>query len=76
MVCLSDRFVAAMTALLDSGRPLVATVARLGGGLIERAKARPDVMVLEVTRANRDALPDEVVARLGALRPPSVPPGP
>jgi len=65
MECLSARFVAAVTALLDSGRPLVATVAARGGGLIENAKRRPDAEVRTVTRENRDTLPPRVLAWLG-----------
>jgi nucleoside-triphosphatase len=65
MECLSARFVAAVTALLDSGRPLVATVAVRGGGLIENAKRRPDAEVRAVTRENRDALPSRILAWLG-----------
>jgi nucleoside-triphosphatase len=61
MECLSPRFVAAMTALLDSGRPLITTVAARGGGLIERAKRRPDVEIWTVTRENREGLPGGVL---------------
>ena len=64
MECLSPRFVAAMTRLLDSGRPVVATVAARGGGFIEGAKRRGDVELWTVSRANRDELPGRVLAWL------------
>ena len=66
MECLSERFVAAMGRLLDSGRVVVATVALRGGGFIADVKRRPDIMVWGVTRANRDVLPAEVLAWIGA----------
>ncbi|MGH9318007.1 MAG: nucleoside-triphosphatase [Thermoanaerobaculia bacterium] len=64
MECLSARFVEAATALLDSRKPVVATIASRGGGLIEGAKRRPDVALWQVTRGNRDALPARVLAWL------------
>ncbi len=64
MECYSARFVAAMRALLARGVPLVATVARRGGGLIAEVKERPDCVLWEVTRANRDELPARIEAWL------------
>jgi nucleoside-triphosphatase len=61
MECFSPRFVAAMRSLLDGGRPLVATVARKGGGLIAEVRSRADAELWEVTRGNRDSLPRAVV---------------
>jgi nucleoside-triphosphatase len=70
MECLSPRFVTAVTALLDSPKLLVATIAARGGGFIERARGRPDVEVWTVTRENRDGLPEKTLAwlreRIGA----------
>jgi nucleoside-triphosphatase len=60
MECLSAAFVEATTLLLDGGRPLVATVAQRGGGLIAEAKRRRDAEVWTVTLTNRDTLPDRV----------------
>jgi nucleoside-triphosphatase len=62
MECLSRAFVAAMRHLIDSGVPLVATVAVRGGGFIEEVKRRPDVELWTVTTATREALPDRIVA--------------
>ncbi len=61
MECLSEKFVTALTKLLDSGPPVVATVARQGGGFIAGVKRRPDVELHEVTRQNRDEMPDTIL---------------
>jgi nucleoside-triphosphatase len=54
--------VAAVRRLLDGPVPLVATVALKGSGLIEEAKGRSGVRLVEVTAANRDGLPAELEA--------------
>lgn len=64
MECLSARFVAAMRALLETANPMVATIARRGAGFIAEVKARPDVVLWEITRANRESMPDRVLAWL------------
>lgn len=69
MECLSERFCAAMRRLLDRPRPVLATVALHGGGLIAEVKARDDVLMGRVTQANRDRMPDRIVQRLSALLP-------
>jgi nucleoside-triphosphatase len=61
MECLSAAFVRATERLIDSGRPLVATVAQRGGGFIDDVKRRRDVDVWTVTRTTRDTLPDRIV---------------
>lgn len=68
MECLSPRFVAAVRALLDSDRPVVATVGERGGGLIAEVKRRADVEVWEITPQSRDAMPARVLARLEETR--------
>lgn len=60
MECFSKRFVAAIEALLDSKRLLIATVALKGGGLMATVKHRPDIELWTVTKSNRDALPERV----------------
>jgi nucleoside-triphosphatase len=67
MECLSTRFVAAMRRLLDDKR-VVATIAQHGEGFIAEVKRRPDCELWTVTRANRDALPRQLLERL-ATRP-------
>lgn len=64
MECLSTRFVQAVTRLLDSTKPVVATIGRRGTGLVAEAKRRPDAELWEVTPSNRDALPDRTLAWL------------
>lgn len=65
MECLSEQFVAAMGRLLESGKPVVATVALHGEGLIDEVKRRPGIQLWQVTRKNRDRLPDDILAWLG-----------
>jgi nucleoside-triphosphatase len=65
MECLSARFVARMRALLDSDRPIVASVARRGAGFIEEVKGRADVELWEISPQNRDALVERILAWLG-----------
>ncbi|MBI4192968.1 MAG: AAA family ATPase [Betaproteobacteria bacterium] len=64
MECLSPRFISAMRDLLGSGRVVIATIARHGEGFIRAVKARPDCMLWEVTRENRDRFPAEILAWL------------
>jgi len=64
MECFSPRFVTTVQGLLDGPTPVVATVAVRGGGFISEVKARPDVQIWNVTRANRDALPDRLARAL------------
>ncbi len=67
MEVFSDVFVAEVRACLDSQLPVVGTVHRRGTtGLIGEVKERDDVDVVEVTEANRDALPDDLVERVRA----------
>ncbi len=64
MECFSERFRSLVLEILDSGTPLLATIARTGGGLIAEIKRRRDVEILELTMSNRDRLIGDVVARL------------
>jgi len=67
MECLSRRFVTAVGALLDSGRPVVASVAQLGGGFPAAVRARPDATLLELTWKNRDEIPGRIAEWLNAV---------
>jgi nucleoside-triphosphatase len=62
MECLSERFIAHMRRLLDGRVPVVATVAQRGTGFIAEVKRRKDCELWTLTRGNRDALPDEILA--------------
>lgn len=75
MECLAPRFVSAMEDLLDSGRVVIATIARHGEGFIRAVKARSDCVLWEVTRANRDRLPAQILAWLAERVPASAAPG-
>jgi nucleoside-triphosphatase len=66
MECLSPRFVTAMRALLDSPKTVVAAIAQRGGGFIAEVKQRKDAELWELTRENRDGLPEQVLAWLTA----------
>ncbi len=67
MECFSPAFKRLLRKLLDAARPVVATIARHGGGMIAEAKGRSDVTVYEVTRRNRDRLVGEVAAFVDGL---------
>lgn len=66
MECLAARFVAGMRRILAGSIPLVATIARRGGGFIAEVKGRRDCELRSLTRANRDAMPGEILAWLAA----------
>lgn len=61
---------AAVRGILGGPVPVVATVARRGGGLIAEVKRRPDAELRTVTRATRDALPGAIAEWLRAHAPP------
>ncbi|UCD17226.1 MAG: NTPase [Candidatus Zixiibacteriota bacterium] len=62
MECFSSEFENLLENILDSEKRLIATVARRGGGIIERIKRRRDIILFEVTTANRDSLLKKIVA--------------
>ena len=64
MECLSERFIAHMRRTLDGRVPLIATVAKRGERFIAEVKRRKDCEVLTLTRANRDAMPKQLLAWL------------
>lgn len=65
MECLSPKFIAAMRALLNGDKAVVATVAEKGVGFIAEVKRRRDIELWRVTAANRASLVARVIARLG-----------
>src|SRR5262249_46836411 len=67
MECLSSAFVEAVMRLLDSGRPLIATVAQRGAGFIADVKRHPDAELWQGMRETRDGLPARLVRWLGGL---------
>ena len=61
MECLSRIFVAGMRSVLDSGKPVIASVAKKGEGLISEVKKRQDSVIWEVTHQNRNDLPYSIL---------------
>jgi nucleoside-triphosphatase len=61
----SERFRAAVGFLFDADIPIVATVHAHRHPFTDALKGRDDVEVRRVTRANRDALPEQILAILG-----------
>ena len=68
MECFSAVFVERMRRALDSGVPVIATVAQRGPGFIAEVKARDDCELWRLTRANRDSMPEEILAWLATRR--------
>ena len=64
MECLSPRFVAAMERLWSAPVALLVTVAEKGGGYMARIKSKPGAHLITVTPANRDGLPERILAML------------
>ena len=61
MECLSPQFVAAMERLWGQPAPLLITVAEKGGGYMAVSRKKPDKLLITVTPANRDELPDMIL---------------
>jgi nucleoside-triphosphatase len=64
METFSARFVEAVGKLLDGEKPVVATIALHGGGVIRRIRNRTDATTITVTPSNRDALPADLFQQL------------
>jgi nucleoside-triphosphatase len=64
MECLSARFVSAMRGLLDSTSPIVATIGIRGAGFLAEVRRRADADLWQVTRRNRDEMPERALAWL------------
>ena len=63
MECLSRVFVGAVTSILDSQVPVLATVAAKGAGFIGLVKTRPNVEIEFVSPQTRDRLTETIVRR-------------
>ncbi len=70
MECLSQRFVAAVQRLFASEKPVLATVAQKGGGLISEVKSFPGTKLFSLTRKNRDATIAGILDTLSFMRKP------
>lgn len=67
MECLSARFIELLKQLLDSASVVIATIARGGAGFIADTKRRPDCLLYDVTRTNRDELAATVTDKAESL---------
>ena len=67
MECLSHRFVDTMRMLIAGDRPVIATVGKRGSGFIAEVKRMPECTLWDITRANRDAMPEHILAWLDAV---------
>jgi len=67
METFSEAFCQTVLETLDGGNPLFGTIVQRSTVFSNRIKARPDVEVIEVTLANRDALVDFLLDRLCEL---------
>jgi nucleoside-triphosphatase len=64
MELLSAKFRNRLIDLLARPSNILATIAKKGKGFIEQLKARNDVELIEVTRANRDRLVKEIAEKI------------
>jgi nucleoside-triphosphatase len=62
MECHCPQFVTTMRRLLGEQIPVVATIALRGAGFIAEVKNRPNALIVVVTQANRQALPEQIAA--------------
>ncbi len=62
----SENFCARIVRCLDAAKPCLATIQSRPGALLNSIRARSDVELIEVTRANRDALPAALATALRA----------
>lgn len=69
MECFSTQFKAVVTALLNSSKTVVATIALKGDGFIQWIKQRTDCRLVTVTHSNRNHLvetvAEDILASLG-----------
>ena len=67
MECLSARFIKTISDVLNSEKPLIATIAQKGSGLIAELKKRSDVQLFTLTREKQDDLFKEICSVLSVL---------
>jgi len=68
MECLSPGFVATVRELFTSDKPVLATVAKKGGGLIAEVKGLEGATLFNLTRQNRDETIAEISRILSFLK--------
>ena len=67
MECLSDIFTKIISEILNSEKPLVATIAQKSGGLIAELKKRSDVQLFTLTRENQEDTVSQICSILSVL---------
>lgn len=68
MECFSKKFVDAVRKLFESDKPVLATVAKKGSGLISEVKNCPNIKFFNLTSANREKVATEILKKLSFLR--------
>ncbi len=63
MECLSPKFIDAVRCLLDSEKPLLATIAKKGPAFISQVKTHPGAALYTLTESNRTELADEIIRK-------------
>jgi nucleoside-triphosphatase len=61
MECMSRFFTELIGRLLDSEKPLIATIALRGTGVIDNIKKRSDIKLVQINHKNRDSLPLKII---------------
>jgi len=64
MECLSHKFRELIIKILDSEKPVIASIALKSSEFIEEIKKRDDVRLLEITKSNRESLVPDVLKLL------------
>ncbi|MFQ3573285.1 MAG: nucleoside-triphosphatase [Thermodesulfovibrionales bacterium] len=67
MECFSETFINLISALLDSDRIVLATVALQGKGFLKEVKERDDVKIFRMDLANRDKIFTDILSDLRHL---------
>lgn len=70
MESFSGRFKSIVVCLLDSARPVVATIGMKGDGFMEEIRKRPDVELFFLSPENRDDMVDEIAEYVRKLKAP------
>ncbi len=63
MECFSHKFTATVHKLFASDKPVLATVAKKGSGLISEVKNYPNIELFTLTTANREKVAAEILAK-------------
>jgi len=68
MECFSEKYIKAMEELIDDeNKLLIATISQKGEGFMSQIKKHPNVELLEITRQNRDQVPQILFSKIEKL---------